>query len=88
MNKLAWILLGAVAAAPVASAADGPVWPSGVRQKDDPTLLAFYGAQCAQYADRNGLTGEKRDAYLAQCRQNMPAIFPVGSAEGGGGGGE
>ncbi len=88
MNKLAPILLGAVIAAPLVSAADAPQWPSGVSKKDDPQLLAFYKAQCAQYADQNGFSGEKRDAYLAKCQEDMPAIFPVGYASGGGGGGE
>lgn len=51
-------------------------------------LLAFYGGQCTQYADRNGLTGEEREAYLAKCRASIPNVFPAGYAPGGGGGGD
>ncbi len=88
MQKFALAVLSAAVAAPLVYAADGPVWPSGATKKDDPQLLAFNDAQCAQYADKNGLTGEKRDTFLAKCLKDIPAVFPVGAAEGGGGGGE
>lgn len=88
MNKSSWVFLAALLAAPAGFAADAPVWPNGVATKDDPMLLAFYGGQCTQYADRNGLTGEQREAYLAKCRASIPNVFPAGYAPGGGGGGD
>jgi hypothetical protein len=51
-------------------------------------VLAFYDGLCGRYADDNGLRGTERDAYLANCRADMPAVFPVGYDEGSSGGGE
>jgi hypothetical protein len=88
MKKPVWVFLAVLLAAPTVFAADAPVWPSGVAAKNDPALIAFYGAQCNQYADRNGLTGKQREAYLTECGSAMQKVFPVGYAPGGGGGGE
>jgi hypothetical protein len=65
-----------------------PIWPAGALEKDDARVLAFYSGICTQWADQNGLTGDAHDAYLAKCRADVPAIFPVGYEEGGDGGDE
>lgn len=94
MNKFSWMVLGAAIVTPLSSFAAKPdlqaqpMWPSGVQQKDDQRIVAFYDGQCARYADQNGLTGEKRAAFVSNCRANIPSVFPVGYAEGDGGGGE
>ena len=54
--------------------------------KDDPRVLAFYDGMCAQYADRQGLVGPARDAFVANCRASIPQVFPVGYDESSGGG--
>jgi hypothetical protein len=81
--------LAVLVAAPAGYAADDkPVWLAGAQKKDDPRVLAFYDAQCAQYADRNALTEkEGREAFVAKCRESIAGVFPVGYAVGGGGGG-
>jgi hypothetical protein len=93
MNRitLATCLLSAAAAlAPAASmavtATASPQWPAGALQKDDPRVIAFYDGMCAQYADRQGLAGSARDAFIANCRASIPRVFPVGYDEAGGGG--
>jgi hypothetical protein len=88
---LATCLLSAVVAlAPAASmaaaATASPQWPAGALQKDDPRVLAFYDGMCAQYADRQGLVGPARDAFVANCRASIPQVFPVGYDESSGGG--
>jgi hypothetical protein len=88
MNRFISVCVAAALAAPVVSFGAQPVWPAGAHKKDDARVVAFNDGMCAQWADRNGLTGEKRDAYLTKCRADAPAIYPVGYAEGGGGGGE
>jgi hypothetical protein len=60
-----------------------PAWPSGVLDEDDPRVIAFYDGQCGAFADRQGLTGNGRQDYLAECRQNAREIWPVGWGEGG-----
>jgi hypothetical protein len=94
MKTYSWMVLSlaltcpAVSLAAVPAGAGQPVWPAGAQKKDDPRVLAFYDGQCARYADQNGLSGEKRDAFMSSCLASIPAVFPVGYAEGGGGGGE
>ena len=62
----------------VAVAAD-QAQPSLIGQSDqEPQVVAFYDQQCNQYADAAGLTGEKRDAYVAQCKADAPQVWPVG----------
>lgn len=94
MNKLSWMFIGVALAAPVLSlAAESgmpaqPDWPAGVQDKNDPTIMAFYDGQCARYADRNDLTGDERQAFVSNCRSSISAVFPVGYAGGGDGGGD
>ena len=88
MNRFVSIVVAAALAAPVVSFGAEPAWPAGAQKKDDPRVLAFYDGMCAQWADQNGLTGKKRDAYLAKCRTDAGEVYPVGYAQGGGGGGE
>jgi hypothetical protein len=87
MYRFISICVAAALAAPVVSFAAEPVWPGGAKKSDDPRVVAFYDGMCAKWADQNGLTGEKRDAYLTKCQADAPAIFPVGYGGGGGGGG-
>lgn len=92
MNRIAVIsVLACMAAAvslPLSASTRSPQWPAGALDKDDPRVLAFYDGVCGRYADDNGLSGAQRDAYLANCRADMPAVFPVGYDEGSSGGGE
>jgi len=94
MYKFSWMVLGVAIVTPVLSLAANsdlqtqPAWPAGVQKKDDQRILAFYDGQCARYADQNGLTGEKRAAFVSNCRANIPSVFPVGYAGGDGGGGD
>jgi hypothetical protein len=88
MKRILILALAGAIAAPVVWAAKGPQWPAGAEDKNDPQVLAFYDGMCAQYADNHGLSGADRDAFLTKCRADIPAVFPVGYAEGGGGGGE
>lgn len=84
MKTLALIPLSFFIALPIAHAAKAPVWPADVKSKDDPRVLAFYDEQCAFYADQTeGLAD--RDAFVAQCREKIAAVFPVGSAKPSGG---
>jgi hypothetical protein len=91
MNRLSQLALALFALAPLVAvasnqAATQPVWPSGVLDKSDTRVLAFYAGVCDQWADRNGLQGDDRENYLVRCRANGPAVFPVGydDSEGGG----
>jgi hypothetical protein len=87
MNRLSQLSVALCALAPLAAvASDQPVWPSGVLDKNDARVLAFYAGVCDQWADQNGLQGEDRENYLVRCRANGPAIFPVGYEESSGGG--
>lgn len=92
MNRIAVIsVLACMAAAvslPLSASTTSPQWPSGTLDKNDPRVLAFYDGLCSRNADDNGLRGTERDTYLAKCRANMPAVFPVGYDERSGGGGE
>jgi hypothetical protein len=88
MNRFAAISVAAALAAPVVSFAGQPVWPAGAQKKDDAQVIAFYDGMCAQWADRNGLTSDAREAYLAKCRKDAAKALPVGYAEGGDGGDE
>jgi len=78
-------LLLASAAVPAASPAQGPQWPAGAADKSDRRVLAFYDDMCAQYADRQGLTGDARDDFISGCRTSIPRVFPVGYDEASGG---
>lgn len=60
-------------------------WPAGEMNPAAPTVLAFYEGQCSGWADKSHLKGAARDAYLADCLKDAPAIWPVGSDGGGGG---
>jgi len=94
MKKYSWMFLSLTLVVPVlslgsTSAQPGkPVWPAGAQKKDDPRVLAFYDGQCALYADQSGLAGDKREAFVSNCLASLPSVFPVGYAEGGGGGEE
>ncbi len=88
MNRILLISLAASIAPSLAFSAGQPTWPAGAQDTNDPRVLAFYDGTCAHYADQNGLTGVARDAYLTKCRTDMPEVYPVGYAQGGGGGGD
>jgi hypothetical protein len=95
MNRLtlaAAMLTAAAAFVPgtllAAAAGQSPEWPAGAQQKDDPRVLAFYDGMCAQYADRQGLGGDAREAFVTRCRGSIPNVFPVGYDESSGGGEE
>lgn len=79
---------GVFAVAAGAYAADAPTWPAGVMNKDDPRIQSFYEGMCDRYAEQADIQDGDRDAYLAQCRERIAKVFPVGYAKGGGGGGE
>ena len=88
MKRFALVLVAVAVAAPAVSFGDQPVWPAGAQKKDDPRVLAFYDGMCGYWADQKGLTGAKRDDYLAKCGKDASTVFPVGYVEGGDGGGE
>jgi hypothetical protein len=81
-------LMAAAVSSPSLASTSSSQWPAGTLDKEDPQVLAFYGGLCSRYADDNGLRDAEREAYLAKCRTAMPAVFPVGYEEGGGGGEE
>ncbi len=87
MNKFALALVAAALAVPTVSFAESPVWPAGAQDKNDERVLAFYGGMCTNWADEHGLAGDEREAFLTKCRTDAPAVYPVGYAEGDGGGG-
>ena len=63
MNKLVFLFAGALISAPLFASTGQPVWPADAQEKNDSRVLAFYDAQCAQYADRNELSGDARQAF-------------------------
>jgi hypothetical protein len=79
-DRIAWVLALGLTVPQAALAADGPAWPEGVQKKDDPRILAFYDAQCAQWADGNGLAADARDAFIKKCRTDAAGTYPVGMA--------
>ena len=62
----------------VAGTALAAEYPAGARSEDEPQMVAFYQSQCTGYADENGLQGDSRDAFIANCMKNAPAALPVG----------
>ena len=88
MKRILTLALAGAFATPVVFAAKGPQWPNGAEDKNDPQVLAFYDGMCAQYADRQGLGGNAREAFVTRCRGSIPNVFPVGYDESSGGGEE
>jgi len=73
-----YLFIATFASVAAAQATDKLQWPTGVQQESDTRVVAFYNAQCAEWADNNGLQGGARDGYIAKCLQEMPSIYPVG----------
>lgn len=46
--------------------------------ENSPAVVAAFAQICNQWADEHGLAGQAREAYVAQCRADMPATHPVG----------
>ena len=67
-----------IAIASTAQAADKLQWPTGALNENDTRVVAFYNAQCAEWADGNGIAGGNRDGYIAKCIKEMPELYPVG----------
>lgn len=85
---LALGLVCSMACAVAAEQATPPVWPAGATDKKDPKVLAFYDGQCQYWADRQGLGGDARVAYLTTCRANASKVYAVGYGPPAVGGGE
>ena len=82
------LMSGLLVSAAALSATEPVAWPAGAQDKQDPRVLAFYEAQCNNWADGHGLPAEQRGAYLQQCRVSAAMVYPVGYDLKSGAGGE
>ena len=68
-----------------AFAAEIPPLPNDTLDTNDPRVQAHYQGQCATWAEEQKLNGEALTQFLAECRQDMSEMRPVGfdNSEGG-----
>jgi len=69
--------LGLAGAAAV-SAAEIPPMPNDTLDTNDARVQAHYQGQCAAWAEEQKLTGEALAQFVAECRQEMAVMRPVG----------
>jgi hypothetical protein len=79
MKRLALSAVPLLAAYGYALAADTlPAWPTDAADESDARVVAFYQAQCNQWATQAGRQGEDKQNYAKWCNQQMPNLAPVG----------
>ena len=73
----------AATSTPLLAAISEPQWPAGATNDNDPRVVAFYQAQCQQWATEGQMAGQNQSDYVAKCLTNAPSIWPVGQEQGG-----
>lgn len=51
---------------------------SAKENEDTPRVQSFYRSQCTEWSRADWIQTDQREAFIAQCMQNMKLAWPVG----------